>query len=198
MSDPVKDGLAVAECGIGAPWRRADQGCETEGGDDFLRLGVLAVSHQSYPPDARRLNTTCVSACHGFPVADPGQDLQWGGPQRRASCDLPTSSSRLIAAIREMPGAVKVGFGATGGQEWALWTTPMAAAVKTAQMPPAQIRAFALSRGTRAKTDRICAELFARFMLLRPDAGRRRPSGKLRILRALTTPRAQIVDMRKR
>ncbi len=66
------------------------------------------------------------------------------------------------------------------------------------QLPPAQIKAFALSRGTRAKTDRIDAGLIARFMLSRPEAGRRLPSKNLRILRALTARRAQIVDMRKR
>ncbi|WP_205877375.1 hypothetical protein [Leisingera sp. NJS204] len=31
-------------------------------------------------------------------------------------------------------------------------------------MPPAQIKAFAASQGTQAKTDRIDAELIARFM----------------------------------
>jgi transposase len=65
-------------------------------------------------------------------------------------------------------------------------------------LPPAQIKAFALSRGTRAKTDRIDAELIARFMQFRPEVGRRLPSENLRILRALTTRRAQILDMRKR
>ena len=39
--------------------------------------------------------------------------------------------------------------------------------VEAVQLPPAQIKAFALSRGTRAKTDRINAELIARFMLSR-------------------------------
>jgi transposase len=55
-----------------------------------------------------------------------------------------------------------------------------------------------MSRGTRAKTDRIDAELIARFMLFRPEVGRTLPSDNLRILRALTTRRTQIVDMRKR
>ena len=104
----------------------------------------------------------------------------------------------LVAAIREMPGQVKVGFEATGGQEWVLWATLVAAGIDAGQLPPAQIKAFALSRGTRAKTDRIDAELIARFMLFRPEAGRTLPSENLRILRALTTRRAQIVDMRKR
>lgn len=58
--------------------------------------------------------------------------------------------------------------------------------------------AFALSRGTRAKTDRIDAELIARFMAFRPEAGRELPDENLRILRTLTTRRAQLVDMRKR
>lgn len=66
------------------------------------------------------------------------------------------------------------------------------------QLAPAQIKAFARSRGTRAKTDRIDAVLIAGFMQFRPEAGRILPHGNLRILRALTTKRAQIVEMRKR
>ncbi len=68
----------------------------------------------------------------------------------------------------------------------------------TRQLPPAQITAFAASRGTRAKTDRIDAELIARFMAFRPDAGRSLPHEKLRLLRALTTKRGQLVETRKR
>ncbi len=55
-------------------------------------------------------------------------------------------------------------FGATGGQEWRLWAALDAAGIAARQLPPAQINAFATSRGTRAKTDRIDAELIARFM----------------------------------
>lgn len=65
-------------------------------------------------------------------------------------------------------------------------------------MPPAQVKAFAQSRGTRAKTDRIDAELIARFFAFRPDAGRSLPAEKLRFLRALTSKRTQMVEMRKR
>ena len=73
-----------------------------------------------------------------------------------------------------------------------------AAGVATRQLPPAQIKAFATSRGTRAKTDRVDAELIARFMAFRPDAGRALPAQKLRILRALTSKRGQLVETRKR
>lgn len=120
------------------------------------------------------------------------------GEQRFRLANSAKGHEQLIAAIREMPGAVKVGFEATGGQEWVLWATLVAAGIDTKQLPPAQIKAFALSRGTRAKTDRIDAELITRFMLFRPEAGRRLPSENLRILRALTTRRTQIVNMRKR
>ncbi|MDV7146018.1 transposase, partial [Tropicimonas sp. TH_r6] len=58
--------------------------------------------------------------------------------------------------------------------------------------------AFAASRGTRAKTDRIDAELMARFMAFRPEAGRCLPHEKLRLLRALTSKRGQLVETRKR
>ena len=89
-------------------------------------------------------------------------------------------------------------FESTGGQEWQLWEMLEAEGVIARQVPPAQVKAFARSRGTRAKTDRIDAELIARFFAFRPDAGRRLPTEKLRSLRALTSKRAQIVEMRKR
>lgn len=89
-------------------------------------------------------------------------------------------------------------FEATGGQEWRLWAALDAVGIETRQLPPAQIKAFAASRGTRAKTDRIDAELIARFMAFRPDAGRKLPAEKLRFLRALTGKRGQLVETRKR
>ncbi|MCF6433288.1 transposase [Leisingera sp. MMG026] len=63
-----------------------------------------------------------------------------------------------------MSRGVLVCFEATGGQEWRLWAALEAAGVTTRQLPPAQIKAFAAIQGTRVKTDRIDAELIARFM----------------------------------
>ncbi len=120
------------------------------------------------------------------------------GEQRFRLANAAEGHQQLISMIRQMPLSVQVGFEATGGQEWALWTALVEAGIDARQLPPAQIKAFAMSRGTRAKTDRIDAELIARFMLFRPEAGRRLPNKNVRILRALTTRRAQIVDMRKR
>ncbi|PWG15759.1 IS110 family RNA-guided transposase [Salibaculum griseiflavum] len=96
------------------------------------------------------------------------------------------------------PVSALVCFEATGGQEWRLWSALDAAGIATRQLPPAQIKAFAVSRGTRAKTDRIDAELIARFMAFRPDAGRNLPHEKVRLLRALTSKRGQLVETRKR
>jgi len=89
-------------------------------------------------------------------------------------------------------------FESTGGQEWQLWAVLEAKGGAACQVPPAQVKAFAQSRGTRAMTDRIDAELIARFFAFRPEAGRSLPAEKLRPLRALTTKRAQLVEMRKR
>ena len=99
---------------------------------------------------------------------------------------------------RAEPVSALVCFEATGGKEWRLWSALDPAGIATRQLPPAQIKAFAASRGTRAKTDRIDAELIARFMVFRPDAGRNLPHEKLRILRALTSKRGQLVEARKR
>lgn len=104
----------------------------------------------------------------------------------------------LVAMIQQLSGPVKVGFEATGGHEWVLWTELVDAGIIAVQLSPAHIKAFALSRGTLAKTDRIDAELIARFMAFRPEAGRELPDENLRILRTLTTRRGQHVDMRKR
>lgn len=66
------------------------------------------------------------------------------------------------------------------------------------QLSPAQIKAFALCGGRRAKTDSIDAELIARFLAFGPEAGRRLPGETLRVPRTITTRRAQTVEMRKR
>lgn len=102
-----------------------------------------------------------------------------------------------LTEMARMTGAV-VCFETTGGQEWRLWAELDAAGIVTRQLPPAQIKAFAASRGTRAKTDRIDTELIARFLSFRPDAGRALPAQKLRVLRALTSKRGQLVETRKR
>lgn len=51
--------------------------------------------------------------------------------------------------------------------------------------------------GTRAKTDRIDAELIARFMAFRPDAGRILSHEKIRSVWILTSKRGQLIETLK-
>ena len=83
-----------------------------------------------------------------------------GPPTRRG----PSTADRIGAQF----GAV-VCFEATDGQEWRLWAALDGAGMEARQLPPAHIKAFAASRGTRAKTDRIDAKLSARHLAFRPD-----------------------------
>ena len=102
-----------------------------------------------------------------------------------------------VAELARVRDAI-VCFASTGGLEWQLWAILEAEGVADRQVPPAQVKAFTQSRGARAKTDRIDAELIARFFAFRPEAGRSLPVEKLRLLRALMSKRAQLVEMRKR
>jgi transposase len=110
--------------------------------------------------------------------------------------NTPAGHAVVVALARDRDAIVC--FESTGGQEWQLWAALEVEGVTARQVPPAQVKAFAQSCGTRAKTDRIDAELIARFFAFRPEAGRSLPAEKLRLLRALTSKRAQLVEMRKR
>jgi transposase len=63
------------------------------------------------------------------------------GEQRFRLANSAEGHELLIAAIREMPGPVKIGFEATGGQEWVLWATLVPAEIDAGQLPPAQTAA---------------------------------------------------------
>src|SRR5262249_52394792 len=84
---------------------------------------------------------------------------------------------------------------ATGGFE-----TVVAASLASASLPvivvnPAQVRAFALALGKRAKTDPIDAAVIARFVeATRPEI-RPLPDADTRMLAELVTRRRQIIQM---
>ena len=71
--------------------------------------------------------------------------------QRFCLANSPEAHENLILMIRQMPAPLRVGFEATGRQEWAVWTALATAGIDARQLPRAQIKAFAKSRGTRAK-----------------------------------------------
>ena len=143
------------------------------------------------------MNTISPERVIGIDVSRDWLDLHCLPDDRRLRLPNTPDGHQQMALLSRRRKAL-VCFEATGGQEWRLWAVLDAAGIVTRQLPPAQVKAFAASLGTRAKTDRIDAELIARFMVFRPDAGRSHPARKLRALRALTAKRGQLVEMRKR
>jgi len=110
------------------------------------------------------------------------------------------NSSAGFAALIENLGDVTgqlIALEPTGGCEWALWGALTEAGYDVRQVSAAHVRSFARSLGNLAKTDPLDAQMIARFIAFRPDAGRRLPIKTLRELNGLLTKRRQIVIMRK-
>jgi transposase len=101
---------------------------------------------------------------------------------------------QLVGRLREF-GPHLVALEATGGFE-----TIVAAALAAAQLPvvvvnPAQIRAFAVAIGQRAKTDPIDAAVIAHFAEATKPQVRLLPDEATRLLADLVARRRQIVEM---
>jgi transposase len=102
--------------------------------------------------------------------------------------------AELVARLAELK-PILVAVEATGGFE-----TTTAAAVAGAGLPlvivnPAQVRAFAQAMGRRAKTDRVDAEVIARFIQAVKPEVRALPSAAEQLLSDLIARRRQIVQM---
>jgi transposase len=110
---------------------------------------------------------------------------------------VPRDGEGLLALTERLAGLRPklVAVEATGGFE-----QTVAAAIAGAGLPlvivnPAQVRAFAQAIGRRAKTDRVDAEVIARFIeAVRPEV-RPLPSAAEQLLSDLITRRRQIVQM---
>jgi len=102
--------------------------------------------------------------------------------------------SALVARLRELAPTLIV-LEATGGLE-----VPLAGALATAALPvavvnPRQVRDFARSTGTLAKTDRLDAQILAQFAdAVRPEP-RPLPDAQAQELTALLQRRRQLVEM---
>jgi transposase len=101
---------------------------------------------------------------------------------------------RLTARLRAAAPALVV-IEATGGFEATVAAALACAGLPLAVVNPAQVRAFARAVGRLAKTDRLDAELIARFAeQVRPEA-RPVPGAQARALGELVVRRRQIVEM---
>jgi transposase len=102
--------------------------------------------------------------------------------------------SGLVARLRTLAPALIV-VEATGGWEVALVGALAAALLPIAVVNPRQVRDFARSTGTLAKTDRLDAQSLAHFAeALRPEP-RPLPTAQAQELSALLQRRRQLVDM---
>jgi len=124
-----------------------------------------------------RLDVHVLPSDEAFAVARHGEGLE-----------------QLVERLRALPAALVV-LEATGGYE-----TVVAAALAAAKLPlvvvnPRQIRDFARAVGRLAKTDRLDAQIIARFAeAVRPEP-RPVPSAEAQALGELVARRRQIVEM---
>jgi len=102
--------------------------------------------------------------------------------------------SALVARLRALAPTLIV-LEATGGLEVVLAGARAAATLPVAVVNPRQVRDFARSTGTLAKTDRLDAQLLAQFAeALRPEP-RPLPDAQAQELTALLQRRRQLVEM---
>ena len=100
----------------------------------------------------------------------------------------------LVARLQPLEPAV-VAVEATGGFEMTVAAAVAGAALPLAVVNPAQVRHYAQALGRRAKTDRIDAEVIARFAAAVRPAPRPLPDAAAQALAELVTRRRQIITM---
>lgn len=106
----------------------------------------------------------------------------------------PVGIGELVARLRAEPVG-RVVLEATGGYEYAAAAALSLAGLAVAVVNPRQVRDFAKATGRLAKTDRIDAQVLARFgAAVRPEP-RALPSAAVRELDATVTRRRQVLEM---
>ena len=131
----------------------------------------------------------------GIDVAKATLDV-WAAPEG-VGWSVPNDAAGiagLVEQVRARAASVVV-VEATGGYEYAAVAALSLAGLPVAVVNPRQVRDFARATGRLAKTDRIDAQVLARFgAAVRPEP-RPLPSEEVRALDALVTRRRQVRDM---
>ena len=102
--------------------------------------------------------------------------------------------AELVRRLRRA-GPGRVVLDSIGGYGARLVRALADAGFRVGVVDPKRIAALRLAEGRRAKTDRLDAQLIARFALLMQDAARPVPSVQALEIRALSTRRRQLVEM---
>jgi transposase len=118
----------------------------------------------------------------------------WPGGEEWQSTHDQRGIDGLVGRLRAERVA-RVVVEATGGLEAALLAALGAAGVPVVRVNPRQVRDFARATGRLAKTDRLDAQVLARFAAQVQPALRPLPDEEGRVLAALVARRRQLVDM---
>jgi transposase len=124
--------------------------------------------------------------------------LRWSEPERHDEAFFVTHDDAgidtLVSCLLEQR-PVMVILEATGGLERAVVAALAAAGLPVAVVNPRQVRDFARATGRLAKTDRIDAEILARFAEAVRPAPKPLPDEEIRTLQGILTRRRQLVGM---
>lgn len=104
--------------------------------------------------------------------------------------------AQLLAWLERQGTPTVVALEATGGYERLCWETLEAAGLAVARVNPKRVRDYARAAGILAKTDRLDAEVLARYALAVPIRTTPVKDGRLAELEAWLVRRAQLVEMR--
>ena len=102
---------------------------------------------------------------------------------------------QLLERVARHGAAARVVLEATGGYERAVVAALAAAGVQVVLVNPRQVRDFARATGQLAKTDRLDAQVLARFAERVRPAPRPLPDEATQVLRELVTRRQQVLAM---
>ena len=106
----------------------------------------------------------------------------------------PDAHADLVAQLRQA-GVARVVLEATGGLEYPPAAALAAAGFSVQRVNPERIWAWRRTIGRRAKTDRLYAELIARFAQVMPLPERPLPGPHAQAIRALAARRRQLTEM---
>ena len=140
----------------------------------------------------------CAATWVGIDVAKDSLDVAWtsaGQSQRHSVTNSPVGFRGLVGQLPP-PAESRVVVEATGGYERALVTALIEAGYRVAVVNPRQVRDFAKALGILAKTDRIDAQVLARFgQQVQPRLLEEDPRQRAELMQ-LVARRRQLIDLR--
>lgn len=101
--------------------------------------------------------------------------------------------TRWLKALSDAP--IKIVLEATGTMGWMVVGALDGAGLAPRVVNPARVRAFRAAEGKHAKTDRLDAELIARFALVMSEEARPAPSAKQLEIKSLSARRRQLATI---